>query len=381
MKSLYRTSWRVLLCLLLLLTLVACQGNDAPSPEPMPQEKEMRILWDVQSASMVEGRALIENNTDLQDACTPLALDGKGKAIGIWSAYERNGEVTKNVLGEDGDVSLVYKVNTQDDNYQGWTYGEKAVYWTHGAKYTFNAYYPKDAIQILPSSDINTFVARYNTVTTQEDLMLAFKEVSTVESAPVNPVSLQLHHALAALKFQFRFGDGFTEVNDTLTAFWLENTAEQGLCMQGLLKFGTEGDGEAITWDLENSAYAASGTPFYQWEDAEGLPITTSTDNMATVYTTGSYKDNNGWLLIIPQESDGTVNLCFQTKNGGDVVHRVRLPLKTGVDKSGNKVDTGTWFAPARRYAYSLLITPTAVKVTLGIAGWNELDSSYDITF
>ena len=374
MKSLYRTSWRVLLCLLLLLTLVACQGNDAPSPEPMPQEKEMRILWDVQSASMVEGRALIEDSTDLKEACT---VGSGNKAIGIWSAYERNGEVTKNVLGEDGDVSLVYNLNTQNDHYQGWTYGEKAVYWIHGAKYTFNAYYPKDAIQILPSSDITTFVARYNTVTTQEDLMLAFTEASV----PVNPVPLQLHHALAALKFQFRFGDGFTEVNDKLTAFWLENTAEQGICMQGLLKFGTEGDGEAIVWDLENSAYAEAGTPFYQWADATGLPITTSTDNMATVYTTGSYADNNGWLLIIPQESDGTVNLCFQTKNGGDVVHRVRLPLTTGVDASGNKVDTGTWFAPARRYVYSLLITPTAVKVTLGIAGWNELESSYDITF
>jgi hypothetical protein len=363
---------------LLLLTLVACNGDDVPAPEPLPQEKEMRILWDVQSVSMVEGRALIEDNADLKEACT---VGSGNKAIGIWSAYERNGEVTKNVLGEDGDVSLVYKVNTQDDNYQGWTYGEEAAYWTPGAKYTFNAYFPKDAIHVLPSSDITTFVARYNTVTTQEDLMLAFTEVSTVESAPVNPVPLQLHHALAALKFQFRFGDGFTEVNDKLTAFWLENTAEQGICMQGLLKFGTEGDGEAIAWDLENSAYVASGTPFYQWADATGLPITTSTDNMATAYTTGSYAENNGWLLIIPQESDGTVDLCFQTKNGGDVVHRVRLPLKTGINETGSKDDNGTWFAPARRYAYSLLITPTAVDVTLGIAGWNELESSYDITF
>lgn len=376
LESKYLTPWGALF--LQLLVLVACNGNDVPVPQLLPEKEEVPIRWDVQSEGMVNGRALIEDNTHLQDACTPLALDGKGKAIGIWSAYERNGEVTKNVLGEDGDVSLVYNLNTQNDHYQGWTYGEKAAYWTHGAKYTFNAYFPKDAIQILPSSDISTFVARYNTVTTQEDLMLAFKEVSTMESAPVNPVPLQLRHALAALKFQFRFGNGF-EVKDELTAFWLENTAEQGLCMQGLLKFGTEGAGEAIVWDLENSAYAASGTPFYQWENEEGLLITT--DNMATVYTTGSYADNNGWLLIIPQESDGTVNLCFQTKSGGDVVHRVRLPLKTGVDKSGDTAENGTWFAPARRYAYSLLITPTAVDVTLGIAGWNELESSYDITF
>jgi hypothetical protein len=376
LESKYLTPWRILF--LLLLTLVACNGDDVPAPEPLPQEKEMRILWDVQSVSMVEGRALIEDNADLKEACT---VGSGNKAIGIWSAYERNGEVTKNVLGEDGDVSLVYNVNTQDDNDLGWTYGEEAAYWTPGAKYTFNAYFPKDAIHVLPSSDITTFVARYNTVTTQEDLMLAFTEVSTVESAPVNPVPLQLHHALAALKFQFRFGDGFTDVNDKLTAFWLENTTEQGLCMQGLLKFGIEGAGKALTWDLENSAYVASGTPFYQWADATGLPITTSTDNMATAYTTGSYAENNGWLLIIPQESDGTVDLCFQTKNGGDVVHRVRLPLKTGINETGSKDDNGTWFAPARRYAYSLLITPTAVDVTLGIAGWNELESSYDITF
>ena len=107
LESKYLTPWRILF--LLLLTLVACNGDDVPAPEPLPQEKEMRILWDVQSVSMVEGRALIEDNADLKEACT---VGSDNKAIGIWSAYERNGEVTKNVLGEDGDVSLVYKVNT-----------------------------------------------------------------------------------------------------------------------------------------------------------------------------------------------------------------------------------------------------------------------------
>ena len=107
LESKYLTPWRILF--LLLLTLVACNGDDVPALEPLPQEKEMRILWDVQSVSMVEGRALIEDNADLKEACT---VGSGNKAIGIWSAYERNGEVTRNVLGEDGDVSLVYEVNT-----------------------------------------------------------------------------------------------------------------------------------------------------------------------------------------------------------------------------------------------------------------------------
>ena len=369
MKATYRI---IVGALFLLFALTACTGNDVPVP--LQEESEMPICWNVQSASMGDSRALIEDDEALQAACTP---GSGGKAIGIWSAYELDGEVTRNVLGEEGDVSLVYKVDTEDDNYEGWTYGEEAVLWTSGAKYTFNAYFPKDAIDILPSSDITTFVARYNTTTTQEDLMLAFTEVTT----PVYPVPLQLHHALAALKFQFRFGDGFTQVSDELTAFWMENTSEQGLCMQGLLEFGIGGAGESLTWELENSGYVEPGTPFYQWTDVNGLSITTSTNNMATAYTTGSYTENNGWLLIIPQESDGTVNLCFQTKNGGDVVHRVRLPLTTGINNIGRPDPNGTWFTPARRYTYNLVITPTTVKVTLGIADWNELESSYDITF
>ena len=146
-------------------------------------------------------------------------------------------------------------------------------------------------------------------------------------------------------------------------------------------QFGVGEAGEALNWDLENSAYVASGTPFYQWIDTEGISITTSTENMATAYTTGDYADNEGWLLIIPQESDGTVNICFQTQNGGDVVHRVPLPLYTGTTNIGMPYDYGTWFVPARRYTYNLVITPTTVKVTLGIADWNELESSFDITF
>jgi hypothetical protein len=102
---------------------------------------------------------------------------------------------------------------------------------------------------------------------------------------------------------------------------------------------------------------------------------------MATAYTTGYYAENGGWLLIIPQESDGTVNLCFQTKNGGDVVHRVGLPLITGINNLGRPDPYGTWFAPAHRYTYNLVVTPATVEVTLGIAKWNDLESSYDITF
>lgn len=385
--SLFRLRYHILPAILS-LGMAACSGTDEPlqpepEPSPVPEQSDMYIRWNVKSlGQMQDSRSLITDNETLALACSP---NVGGKAIGIWSAYELNGTVTENVLGnENGDISLIYKENTDDDNHEGWTYAAEAERWVKGAKYFFNAYFPKNSIEVIGSTDITTFVARYNSITTQEDLMLAYSEVDTNDASfvPSDPVPLNLHHALAALRFRFIFT---TSSSDELTGCWLENTETgKGLTTQGLLQLGVGGIGDEIRWALENAGYQSPGTRFYEWNHDTGIEITLDEENPATAYTDNDdclYAGNDGWLLILPQESDGTLKFNFTTSVGGDVVHSVMLPDITGIDNLGKQNPNGRWYYQSYCYTYIIRITPTGAKVTLSIKPWNRLDSSYDITF
>lgn len=384
MKSIYRINWAALF---LVLALVSCKGNDVPAPEPLPEKEDMPIRWNVQSASLVDGRALIEDSLGLQAACTVGSGD---KAIGIWSAYELNGSIKQNVLGNpNGDVSLRFfeqvpeiEEGVEMDNWQGWLYGDSAVHWTPKAKYTFNAYFPQSVVREISSSDISTFVVEYNTEQYQEDLMMAYAYVDT-EAGRFNsqePVRLNMLHTLSALQFQFMFmnSDGTTyEDSDVLTACWLENTVSgSGLATTGDLAFGTitdgEMDGEHIHWYHEDHPEPSTSTRerrLYAWEDATGVSFssTVTSYSSATSHRTGNqlYSSNNGWVLTIPQHLDNTTLLCFKLASTGDLAHHVALPEMT--------------FEPGKRYTYHIRFGQSEVTVKLTIAPWNELKSSQNI--
>lgn len=335
------------------------------------------IRLDVNSTT----RALIEEYNQLKVACNP----NKGAdAIGIWSAYELDDRKVRNVLGNPtGDVALQYFENTEWDNYNGWSYGESAVFWTPNAKYTFNAYFPMDVIDEISTSNISTFVIDYNTEVHQDDLMMAyaFSDTGATGFSVYTPVTLNMLHTLSAVRFQFLFknsDDSTFEDSDRLTACWLENTATgTGLATTGMLAFGTAQDdgtidGEHIHWYNEN--YPSPSTPtlprrIYFWEDASGVPFSsTPTEVMtATTHSTGDglYASNNGWIMVIPQQIDESVQLCFKIATTGDLVHRINL--------------SATRFEAGMRYTFNIRFGQSDVGVSLTIADWNELKSSYDI--
>ena len=108
--------------------------------------------------------------------------------------------------------------------------------------------------------------------------------------------------------------------------------------------------------------------------------------------------NNNGYLLIIPQQSDGTVQLCFTTYEGGDAIYRIPLPVKTGTSVATQRAnntydanntlilgsalnDEGTDFVAGYLYNYTVSVTKTNLGISLSIAPWNELKSSFDISF
>lgn len=386
--------------------LFSCSKPDGP----VPGDGKMTF-----SVTEVDGmnstRAMIEDIATLQTACTPSSLSPftLKESIGIWADFDYLGSTTKNLLS---NVELAY-YDKAAGNAEGWNYnyGTDEEYWQLGGVYRFRGYYPQQYLKannmIMETSSATTFVVDYNTLTTQEDLMVSYQEVDTKTWPDLSkPISFRMHHALAAMKFciQFKYAESdkyFDE--DALTACWMTNTTNDGLACVGLFGYGALDEGG--NYNAEKMVWKSSFAPFkdetfYKWEYTDGTDgglkfwnedidgVDNDPDqevHQAVAYSvapTGAgslYSGNSGWIFVMPQKSEGDVQFCFTTKKGGeDNVYRVTLPLVTGTDAAGEN-SKGTEWIPGYRYTYTISITKTNLDVMISIAPWNKYDSSFDI--
>lgn len=376
------------LCLLL-VTVVGC-GEDAASLTTPTETTDVPIKWRMRPVNgMQNSRALVEDAGTktaeelLQEACAP----GMSERIIIWGDYSYKTSTQEGFF--DGVNLAYYGISADEDSPTGWDYDGEDRFWKLGGKYKFRAYYPKNGVNIVSSSNATTFAFEWNSIQSQTDLLVAYKEIDTQNWNLNDPVPLDMRHALSALKFNFRFVDGYY-TEDRLTGFWLENSEEDDFSCVGILAYGGKNvDPETMTW---TGAYAYEpGVEMYKWTYDTGVPIKSeaganadeaATDDdvitMATAYTGGTttgdkYSTNDGWLLVIPQELSGNLCLCFTTEKGGvDNVYRAKIPADTGTDGS---------YKPGYKYNYTVQISKTNLILTLSIAAWNKLDSSYDIKF
>lgn len=349
MKQITLTYQIYIAAMLLLLGLTACSSKeDIPQPELQPEQNDMPIRWSVQSEGMAEGRALIDNDAALRNACTS---EIGGKSIGIWSAYEKAGELTEHVLRAPADVSLTYVYGTSWDNWEGWTYGEKAAYWTSDAVYYFNAYFPKEGGLTNISHTKTSLGGKYNAIETQEDIMVCRKVVDTgAANFQGSPVSLPMKHALATLQFLFQMeGESATNV---LKSFSLDNT----LKTSADLNYNTAD----ITIGNWVNHQASSTNRIYAWSSDTGISFSATTS--ANPYIGN---DNDGRIFIIPQSCATAPTFSFVS----DLMSKEDVSIGT------------TTFEPGKHYIYTIKMKDNAVNVTLRIKAWNELNSSYDITF
>ena len=342
MKSIYRINWGALF---LLFTLVGCKGSDVPVPE----KEGMPIRWNVIPEGMQEGRALINSTMNLQTACST-----GGQTIGIWSAYEQGTDYQENVLGnETGDVSLIYQPTPIWYNWQGWTYGEKAAFWKHGAIHYFNAYFPMTGGLSDVQNTKTTITGNYNTETTQTDVMVTRVVVNTAVNFQGSPVELPLKHALAAIQFQFESMD---KVPMKLKSFALSNVDDEGLRTSGKLAY----DGTNIIWGNLGKATDA----FYTWAPATSLDFTNKPVLAYTPFNEDNiYTSNAGSVLIIPQEYNGDkTKITFQIDTKSEPIS-VLLPAP---------VETDNKFLPGRQYIYKIKIPATGNRVILecNVADW-----------
>lgn len=400
--------------IILSVAMLCCGCNKEPQPS-VSLPSDIAILFGVRSVEKPQStKSMIEDINDLKDACTPASLNPfeKKESIGIWADYEYLGSYEKDLLS---NVELAY-YEKANGNSEGWNYnhGTDEEYWQIGGIYYFRAYYPQQAIRdaIISTSSAQTFIVDYNTQILQEDMMVGYQTIDTKTEPNLNdPVEMQMKHTMAAIRFNIQLK--YTEDDryydsDALTACWLRNTAEDGFTTAGMMVYGTtdgEGNYDAtnIDWAESYQPYnpsLAGGLKFYEWKAQSPLEFKNENDgdedafdpedevNPATAYSTTAqtdagnrFKDNDGWLLVIPQKSDGTVEFCFTTENGGaNNVYRIKIPTITGTDESGPK-DDGTNWIPGYRYTYTISITKTDLELYLALSDWNQLDSSFSITF
>ncbi|MGM9752524.1 MAG: fimbrillin family protein [Candidatus Cryptobacteroides sp.] len=382
------------------LLLAACRKDN-------PQQPQTAVRWSVEGVEGYSGsKALINNASDIAAACTP----GTGnQTIGIWADYDITIDGTPySVENVFKGTRLIYNPLSSATDTK-WEYEGDPAYWVAGGKYIFRAYYPSGEVSVLESSSsAKAFVVESNTVSTQRDLLLAFNSFDTATGLYADgtsgdmskPVPFFFRHAMAAMKVRFRFEEGFFS-SDSITSCWFETTASDAFALTGMMSYGdgvTLNEGK-IKWI---TAYCPSpGTQFYLWKHPAGVPFShpgAGNHEIATAYSIFSAGDTgekftgqDGFVLIIPQTSSGRLEICFTTSNGGNTVFKIAVPRITGTsndkylanpdDPSTHKDPTGCDYIPGWRYTYTIVITKTDAQIVLGIAPWNKLDSSFDISF
>ena len=359
----------LVICFVVLLSSCSKGSLQTSGEVPPGQGTHDFIGWNISASNHADGsapktRALINDYSALSDACTHTE-DREAEKIGIFGNYTF-GDST-GVAFDNADLWWWKKENGNPfPDYLGneslWNYSGENVRWKDNADYVFKAYFPKGKVELQPGSGAGRILAVYDSEVSQYDFMVAHR---SLRAKSENPVKLEMKHALAALKFDFQFVDA--AVTDKLISCWLENSGSNGFYTSSTLNFT-----DNIVWPHSTPIHAA--TPFYYWEPSVPLAMSgiTAVEAYSTPAAAGKgdvYTGNSGWILIIPQSSGtaGTLNLCFKTQTGGDVVYRAALPAYN--------------FMAGYRYTYHIRLTSTEVRVALTIADWNERKSSYEVDF
>lgn len=403
-----------------LLALASCAKHD---PEVPPQEKPV-IGWAVSSVNGYATKSLVENLDYLQKACTPTEMEyssgvyGLGQTIGIWADYAMTIDgLEHEVKDVFSGTELIYNPSITTDDTK-WEYKSTPAYWVIGGKYSFRAFYPEGSDGLAISKDLSnakSLVIEMNTAKIQRDMLLAHKYVDTnAEGFSLDtPVELNFRHGMSALRFRFKFYDGEDGVfysEDAITSCWFEVDEDDSFAITGYMVYGNGRDHDKeglIQW--RDQYRPTQGVKFYRWDYSEGLVFKNELSSsgglaqeVAVPYSKNGtaeedqgevFTRQDGWLVIIPQSSNGKVRLCFKTKAGGDAVFSVNIPEKTGTSREkyeanpytedfGSLKDAdGTDFIPGWRYTYTIAISKTDASVSLSIAPWRRLDSSFDIKF
>ena len=308
---------------MIMSALWACREDDTFVPMP---EGNIPISWNITFTGIDKTRALVENDVTLQRACTPSENGGQGKAISIWGSNTRQ-------TGHFFDGTLLTYEAKESTTPHMWNYvNEPDQYWLYSTEYDFLVYYPADFLKVTATS--TSFKTDYNTLESQEDLMLAYKTVNTSDASfdAYSPVPLQMNHALAAVKFKVKSEDG--------RAMTLKSLSLSGLYTAG--NFNYQGEDKPVLSDWANHS---GNTASYDWTGTLTFGGTAADVKGYTATSPLATYAEDGFILVIPQQD------CLPA-----------LDIAT-TDKVYDRAVLGEVdFEPGKQYVYTITIDPGEAK-------------------
>lgn len=259
---------------------------------------------------------------------------------------------------------------------QCWTYAPKRK-WEMSMDYRFRAYWPYTA-EINPSSDATRLAVEYKSTTQQYDLLVAHT-TRNPRTEGIGTVKMQFHHALSALRFEFKYKDepqtkGLT---DYVTEFYIKGIYTVGTLMYGY--FGVDSiDGmskaaslqagddpyEKIDW-YKNANTFDSSSELFSWSGARRFH---AAGNATDSSETASVFDGDGLVFIVPQtisEGSRKTYANFKLKGAGDALHTVALPTEE--------------LLPGKIYTFTLVISSSYITIDITIKDWDTIQSNVDI--
>lgn len=318
----------------ILLILSFCSCKQKEDPRRVDNTMRFSVSTNNKSNSPFKTRALLDTSDDLTWACTPSdeyyneKLGGNG-AIGFYADYSRydehgNRELITNIFNR-ADIRLIHSLHGDSPN--NWNFAANSPAWVIGGTYHIRAFYPQTMLhEIYATSNASCLEFNYNTHLLQDDLMIAYNRINTVDAIkgtptisiaqdPItgdkqessvtssgnqfgynldfnlsDPIPLFFEHALSAIRIRFGYEyaeEEEEEERDRLLSCYFTNDGEGGLHTTGLLIYGddvvsppasdTQQDVEnrwkAYRW-ITVQSYFHDDIPFYQWgeaDDAQGI--------------------------------------------------------------------------------------------------------------
>lgn len=273
---------------------------------------------------------------------------------------------------------------------QCWTYSPKRK-WEMSMDYRFRAYWPYSA-EINPSSDASRLAVEYKSTTQQYDLLVAHTTRSP-RTEGIGTVKMQFHHALSALRFEFKYKDedetkGLT---DYVTEFYLKGIYTVGTLMYGYFGSDTmvgltnasvpsednmvtpladedtladEDPYEKIEWYKNFNTFDSTSELFYWSGERRFHAAADATDTNETA----SVFDGDALVLIVPQtlsEGSRKTYANFKLRGAGDALHTVALPTEE--------------LLPGKIYTYTLVISSSYITIDITIKDWETIQSNVDI--
>lgn len=337
--------------LLTVVSLAFLSGCSEPLVPEQPADAPIGFVAGVSRLALTTTKTEDDIPTDLP----PMAF--QDTSFSVFGAYIQNGD------SEDDADDFQSVFNNKKVRYvnNAWTYGEPIQYWKRLCKYWFYGVHPyrEEDVRFSPSN--KRVVVTYSMHADTSALMVTSCKRDQTAGFSADPVSLQFHHACAAVRFLFRKGSDAGSNNYWMHSFELQNLQTVGSL---IYKHVEEGETEEpFSWVLSDFQSAS----VFEWEEDE------QTGHVAVTSRYTEFVDKARWLYVIPQTISGVtgsrpaVNFSVWVNNtdtGEPVYTTLELP-------------DITWL-PGKAYNYLIQIQPSTATVTVVTTDWDVYSAALD---